>query len=502
MSSPGNEVRIAVMGVTGSGKTTFINCASESDLLVGKGLESCTVDVQMSKPFYLDQRMVTLIDTPGFDDTNRKERDILTHISAYLANTYEQGVKLTGIIYMHRISDTRMTGTSRRNFRLFRELCGKDAFKNILIVTNMGKDDELEACNERERELATDDKYYKPMLDGGARMVRHNGTPDSAKAIISQLINKGEVTLVGQREIVDEHKEFSGTTVGKELTRVLKEQAEEYDTELRELRAGLEDSACDKDEQQRRVGQDDLEKKREEIESIKSRIENMEQTFRTEKERLLAIIAAMEAEKLMHVEHIRVLEEQQKARLEQEKEERLLFQQQIFSAMQESSWMTETPLIVQRGEPTTPVYEKRFMFGEELRRERTRRQVEEALWWGQTLLQVRKWAAEMFIQAYEELVCTMLAIRKARMAKRLRKVTEALERLQAEVNRQKEEIEQLVKRKDQTEEEELRRERERRIGLEQARKSGALEGSARIRTGIWIFHTLTAMMTVVLIIWS
>lgn len=65
----------------------FINCASESDLPVGRGLESCTVDVQMSKPFYLDQRMVTLIDTPGFDDTNRKERDILTHISAYLANT-------------------------------------------------------------------------------------------------------------------------------------------------------------------------------------------------------------------------------------------------------------------------------------------------------------------------------------------------------------------------------------------------------------------------------
>ncbi|KIK25749.1 hypothetical protein PISMIDRAFT_96418, partial [Pisolithus microcarpus 441] len=307
MSSTGNEVRIAcvhnhphafttdqthlfhpysVMGVTGSGKTTFINCASESDLPVGRGLESCTVDVQMSKPFYLDQRMVTLIDTPGFDDTNRKERDILTHISAYLANTYEQGVKLTGIIYMHRISDTRMTGTSRRNFRLFRELCGEDAFQNILIVTNMGRDDDLEACSDKERQLATDDKYYKPMLDGGARMVRHDGTPASAKSIVGQLIGKAEVTLVGQREIVDEHKEFSGTAAGKELTRVLKEQAEEYDTELRELRAGLEDSTRDKDERQRRVGQDDLEKKREEIESIKSRIEKMEQTFRTEKARL------------------------------------------------------------------------------------------------------------------------------------------------------------------------------------------------------------------------
>lgn len=415
---------------------------------------------------------------------------------------YEQGVKLTGIIYMHRISDTRMTGTSRRNFRLFRELCGEDAFQNILIVTNMGRDDDLEACSDKERQLATDDKYYKPMLDGGARMVRHDGTPASAKSIVGQLIGKAEVTLVGQREIVDEHKEFSGTAVGKELTRVLKEQAEEYDTELRELRAGLEDSTRDKDERQRRVGQDDLEKKREEIESIKSRIEKMEQTFRTEKARLLAIIAAMEAEKSMHVEHIRVLEEQQKARLEQEKEERLLFQQQIFSAMQKSSWMAETPLAVRRGEPTTAAQEKRFMFGEELQRERTRRQVEQALWWGQTLLQVRKWAAEMFIQAHEALVCTILAIRKVRMAKRLCEARKALKRLQAEVDRHKAEIERLVKRKEKTEEEELRRERERRMGLEQARKSGALEGSVRIHTGIWIFHTLAAIMIVVLIIWS
>ncbi|KAI6017158.1 P-loop containing nucleoside triphosphate hydrolase protein, partial [Pisolithus marmoratus] len=343
MSCPGNEVRIAcvhttvftfynrpdtprlysVMGVTGSGKSTFINCASESDLPVGKGLESCTLDAQTSKPFCLNKRMVTLIDTPGFDDTNRKERDVLTHISAYLANTYEQGVKLTGIIYMHRISDARMTGTSRRNFSLFRELCGKDAFKNILIVTNMWRDDDLVVFNERERELATDDKYYKPMLDGGARMVRHDGTPASAKDIISQLINNGEVTLVSQREIVDEHKEFSGTAVGKELTRALKEQAEQYDTELQKLHADLQASTRDKDEQKRQVAQDDLQKKREEIESIKSRIENMEQTFKEEKARLLAIIADMEAEKLTHLERIRDLEKQREERVKQEKQERL-----------------------------------------------------------------------------------------------------------------------------------------------------------------------------------
>ena len=31
---------------------------------------------------------------------------------------------LAGIIYFHRISDLRMSGTLTRNFRMFRGLCG------------------------------------------------------------------------------------------------------------------------------------------------------------------------------------------------------------------------------------------------------------------------------------------------------------------------------------------------------------------------------------------
>lgn len=97
------------MGATGSGKSTvrisilqdengsliigfkknkqFINLASGSDLPVGRGLESCTSEVRTSKPFYLNGRIVTLIDTPGFDDTTRSDTDILSSIAAYLSNT-------------------------------------------------------------------------------------------------------------------------------------------------------------------------------------------------------------------------------------------------------------------------------------------------------------------------------------------------------------------------------------------------------------------------------
>ena len=63
----------------------FINLASGSNLRVGMGLESCTADVQVADKFTLDGRSVTLIDTPGFDDTTTSDTEILKMIAAFLA---------------------------------------------------------------------------------------------------------------------------------------------------------------------------------------------------------------------------------------------------------------------------------------------------------------------------------------------------------------------------------------------------------------------------------
>ena len=94
------------MGATGSGKTTvsgvhpvmtttnslnkclqFINFASGSSLRVGTGLDSCTAEVQLANKFTLDGREVTLIDTPGFDDTSKSDTEILKMIAFFLAHT-------------------------------------------------------------------------------------------------------------------------------------------------------------------------------------------------------------------------------------------------------------------------------------------------------------------------------------------------------------------------------------------------------------------------------
>jgi predicted GTPase len=75
------------MGPTGSGKSTFVNLTSGSNLAVGEGLESCTSMVQACAPFYLDGKRVLLIDTPGFDDSNISDVEVLQKIAEFLAVT-------------------------------------------------------------------------------------------------------------------------------------------------------------------------------------------------------------------------------------------------------------------------------------------------------------------------------------------------------------------------------------------------------------------------------
>ena len=69
------------------GRLQFINLASGSNLRIGMDLESCTSEVQLANEFTLDGRTVSLIDTPGFDDTLKSDTDILRMIAAYLAAT-------------------------------------------------------------------------------------------------------------------------------------------------------------------------------------------------------------------------------------------------------------------------------------------------------------------------------------------------------------------------------------------------------------------------------
>jgi hypothetical protein len=156
---------------------------------------------------------VAIVDTPGFDDTFRSDGEILHEITSFLITQYELGIKLRGIIYLHRITDVRMQGSALRYFEMFRRLCGDHAFDNVALVTTMWgllKDESLGL--EREKELI--EQYWDPMIDLGSYVTPFDGTKEAAEGIIALLAGKPDVVLKIQRELADEGKSTEQTSAG------------------------------------------------------------------------------------------------------------------------------------------------------------------------------------------------------------------------------------------------------------------------------------------------
>ncbi|KAK1634177.1 hypothetical protein BDP81DRAFT_325404, partial [Colletotrichum phormii] len=99
-------------------------------------------------------RNVYLIDTPGFDYTYKTDKNVLRSLVAWLSLTYKNNICLHGVLYLHRITDVRMQGSTKGSVSLFRQLCGNDNLKHVALVTIMWNAlDDKEVGVSRETEL-------------------------------------------------------------------------------------------------------------------------------------------------------------------------------------------------------------------------------------------------------------------------------------------------------------------------------------------------------------
>ena len=160
-----------------------------------------------------------------------------------LSFQYEIGLKLKGVIYLHQITDNRFKGSAVKSLNICQKICGKDALKNVILVTTRWSDVEPAVGAERERELR--EGFWKYMLGFGSTMMRYHGDHDSAVAIASQLLNKSTIVLDLQRELVDEGKSLNQTTAGSLVSdnvEALKTECREQLRELEQLRKDLLES--------------------------------------------------------------------------------------------------------------------------------------------------------------------------------------------------------------------------------------------------------------------
>ena len=152
-----------------------------------------TTDVEDVSFMYNRNLRVYLIDTPGFDDTNRSDVEVLQDIAHWLSASFKDGIPLSGIIFLHRISDPRMAGSARRNLIIFKRPCGERAYQSVVLATSMwSKVSEAEG-ETRERELVETETFWGLVQEGqpGVPLPQHKAVGAGAGRVHPVAAHRG-----------------------------------------------------------------------------------------------------------------------------------------------------------------------------------------------------------------------------------------------------------------------------------------------------------------------
>jgi hypothetical protein len=138
-----------------------------------------------------------------------------------------------------------MGGTALSNLRMFRQLCGPDCLKNVVLATTFWGSVEKATGVRREKELVENDQFWGRMVAKGSEVVRLNEDRlDNLKVLLKIAKNNGKVVVEAQKEMLT-GKSASETSAAQEVSREWKqwklEKEQELARENRRLQAELEE---------------------------------------------------------------------------------------------------------------------------------------------------------------------------------------------------------------------------------------------------------------------
>lgn len=174
--------------------------------------------------------------------------EVLCILSKWLNDTYRHGMLLTGIILLQPVDGIRAYGSEARRTRLFRQICGQDAFGNVVIGTTMWSKlkDRNDGLKQVEQRRISGD-FWASLVTKGAGLEEHQDTTESAHGIIRMLIDKTKKPLQLQEELAKAGGRVSGTSAAKQLCKELsmvslekQERLDQISEELRSIRKNNE----------------------------------------------------------------------------------------------------------------------------------------------------------------------------------------------------------------------------------------------------------------------
>ena len=177
---------------------------------------------------------------------------------------------------------------------MFRELCGDKTLKNVVLVTNMWTRDPLDINEAREIKLSS--KFFRPVLDKGAQLIRHYDTTKSTHDIIRKIMANQPTVLQIQQELVDEHRDIVDTSAGQAVNRELIEQAKRHRAELEKVEKAMMQALAEKDEETRQELEEETRTLQEQMEKMEKNSKEMALNYMAEKERMEVRMREVEQE--------------------------------------------------------------------------------------------------------------------------------------------------------------------------------------------------------------
>jgi energy-coupling factor transporter ATP-binding protein EcfA2 len=211
-----SDVVILLMGPPGSGKTTFLEIAAGSKAVGRSGSEHYTTGISAFRLSVATQSSssMVLVNTPAFNDTGKPDSEILQLISGWLNQTYQKGIKVSGLIYFHQISNSKVEGTPLRNWLTFEGICGQH-FNKVVIATTMWGSVDDEVGGKRELDLQ---EFWRVDIARGWSMQRFLRDRTSAADVLAPILeHRTTQPLQLQREISDFHLSLKQTTAARIL---------------------------------------------------------------------------------------------------------------------------------------------------------------------------------------------------------------------------------------------------------------------------------------------
>lgn len=168
-------------------------------------------------------------------DTKKSDTDVLKDIAGWLLIAYRSNVRLSGMVYLHSISETRMKGSHMTNLRMFQKMAGLENMGHIVLTTTMWDKTSNEDGKRREMELLSTDDFWGSMIKAGSEFRRFHNDKRSALNIVGGLIERHDKLILSlQREMTDGKKDLDQTSAGKALNVEINTQKEQYEKRLKE----------------------------------------------------------------------------------------------------------------------------------------------------------------------------------------------------------------------------------------------------------------------------